>query len=258
MLLLNSFITFLIAPLGTALLAWTVAAVLSLRGRKRSAQVLAVLAFVWLWCWSTPLASHWIRGQLEASYPPLPLAAVPAAQAVVVLGGTMDPSDALRPWPNLGQAADRVWHASRLFASGKAPVVMLSGGSDLTQASEPEALSMRQFMLDLGVPAAALLTEELSRNTRQNAEMSAKLLSERGIHKILLVTSALHMRRAVKLFEQQGLEVHAVATDHEVGTSNGRWPWLPDANSLDGSARAFKEIVAHWTLANQPSSSSSR
>lgn len=248
MLLLNSFVTLLIAPLGTALLTWALAVVLSLRGRKRSAQVLAVLAFMWLWCWSTPLASHWIRGQLEASYPPLPLAAVPAAQAVVVLGGTMDPPDALRPWPNLGQAADRVWHASRLFALGKAPVVLLSGGSDLSKSSQPEALGMRQFMLDLGVPASALLTEEFSRNTRQNAEMSAKLLRERGIQKVLLVTSALHMRRAVQLFEQQGLEVHAVATDHEVGNSNGRLPWLPDANSLDGSARAFKELVAYWAI----------
>ena len=248
MLLLNSFVTLLIAPLGTALLTWALAVVLSLRGRKRSAQVLAVLAFVWLWCWSTALASHWIRGQLEGSYPPLPLAAVPAAQAVVVLGGTMDPPDALRPWPNLGQAADRVWHASRLFASGKAPVVLLSGGSDLSKSSQPEALGMRQFMLDLGVPASALLTEEFSRNTRQNAEMSAKLLRERGIQKVLLVTSALHMRRAVQLFEQQGLEVHAVATDHEVGNSNGRLPWLPDANSRDGSARAFKELVAFWAI----------
>ena len=248
MLLINAFITFLIAPLGTALLAWAVAGVLSLKGHKRLARVLGVWAFVWLWCWSTPLASHWVRGQLEAQYPPLPLAGVPTAQAVVVLGGAMEPPDGVRPWPNLSQGADRVWHASRLFLAGKAPVVLLSGGSDLTEVAQPEALAMRQFMLDLGVPAAALLTEELSRNTRQNAEMSAKLLRERGIQKVLLVTSALHMRRAVKLFEQQGLEVHAVATDHEVGSRNGRLPWLPDANSLDGSARAIKEFVGYWAV----------
>jgi uncharacterized SAM-binding protein YcdF (DUF218 family) len=60
----------------------------------------------------------------------------------------------------------------------------------MTAASQAESLGMRQFMLDLGVPAAALLTEERSRNTRENAEMSAKLLRERGIQKVLLVTSA--------------------------------------------------------------------
>jgi uncharacterized SAM-binding protein YcdF (DUF218 family) len=113
------------------------------------------------------------------------------------MGGAMEPPDAMRPWPNLGAAADRVWHASRLYAAGKAPVVLLSGGSDLTEVAQPEALAMRQFMLDLGVPAAALLTEERSRNTRENSEMSAKLLRERGIQKVLLLTSALHMRLAV-------------------------------------------------------------
>jgi uncharacterized SAM-binding protein YcdF (DUF218 family) len=246
MLLFNQFITFFIAPLGTALLVWALAAALSLKGLKRTARVLAVVAFVWLWCWSTPLASHWLRGQLEALYPPLPLTQVPTAQALVVLGGTMEPPDAVRPWPNLGPGADRVWHASRLYAAGKAPVVLLSGGSDMTAALYAESLGMRQFMLDLGVPAAALLTEERSRNTRENAEMSARLLRERGIQKVLLVTSALHMRRAVKLFEQQGLVVHPVATDHEVGSPNGRMSWLPDANALDGSARAFKEMVGYW------------
>lgn len=246
MLLLNQFATFLIAPLGTALLAWALAAALSLKGLKRSARALALLAFAWLWCWSTPLASHWLRGQLEAQYPPLALTRVPTAQALVVLGGTMQPSDAMRPWPNLESGADRVWHAARLYAAGKAPLVLLSGGSDMTRASQAEAQAMRQFLIDLGVPAAAVVTEEHSRNTRQNAEMSAVLLRERGIHKVLLVTSALHMRRAVKLFEQQGLEVLPVATDHEVGATNGRLSYLPDANALDGSGRAFKEIVGYW------------
>ncbi len=116
----------------------------------------------------------------------------------------------------------------------------------MTAVLYAESLGMRQFMLDLGVPAAALLTEERSRNTRENAEMSARLLRERGIEQVLLVTSALQMRRALHLFEQQGLLVHPVATDHEVGSRKARMNWLPDANALDGSGRAFKEMVAYW------------
>jgi hypothetical protein len=56
------------------------------------------------------------------------------------------------------------------------------------------------------------------------------------------------MRRAVHLFEQQGLLVHPVATDHEVGSPKGRMTWLPDANALDGNARAFKEIAVWCEL----------
>ncbi len=53
------------------------------------------------------------------------------------------------------------------------------------------------------------------------------------------------MRRAVHLFEQQGLVVHPVATDHEVGGPKARFNWLPDAHALDGSGRAFKEMVGY-------------
>ena len=127
-------------------------------------------------------------------------------------------------------------------------MVLLSGGSDMTAALYAESLGMRQFMLDLGVPAAALLTEERSRNTRENAEMSARLLRERGIQKVLLVTSALHLRRALHLFEHQGLLVHPVATD-QGGSPNARMNWLPDAHALDGSGRAFKEMVGYWQQA---------
>jgi uncharacterized SAM-binding protein YcdF (DUF218 family) len=51
---------------------------------------------------------------------------------------------------------------------------------------------MRQFMLALGGPDSALLLEPQSRNTTQNAKYTASLLGERGIERILLVTSALH------------------------------------------------------------------
>lgn len=248
MLLINQFVALLIAPLGTAWLAGVIAIGLVLWGKRRSAGALAAFAFAWLWCWSTPAASHWLRGLLEAEYPAQPLTKVQAADAMVVLGGTMEPPDAMRLWPNLEGGGDRVWHAARLYGAGKAPLIVLSGGSDMGRAAIPEALAMRQLLVDLGVPAAAILTEEQSRNTRENAEMSAVLLRQRGIGKVLLVTSALHMRRAVKTFVKQGIEVVPVATDHEVGAPDDRWRLLPDAKALDGSGRAFKEIVGYWTL----------
>ena len=106
-----------------------------------------------------------------------------------------------------------------------------------------EAEAMRQFMWDLGVPDQALVLENRSRNTSQNAEYSAEILAGQGIHRILLVTSAYHMPRAKGLFEAQGLEVVPVATDHEV-LSRPLWRnLLPETRALDGSSRAIKEIV---------------
>lgn len=107
---------------------------------------------------------------------------------------------------------------------------------------------MAVLMQDFGVPVSALLLEENSRNTRENASFSARLLKERGIGRVLLVTSALHMPRALKLFSEQGLQVEAGPADFESDQGpSGFLAWLPDANALDGSGRAFKELAGLWT-----------
>lgn len=124
---------------------------------------------------------------------------------------------------------------------------VLTGGSDPAHSAASEAEAMRQFMRDLGVPAPALVLENRSRNTSQNAGYSSEILAGQGINRILLVTSAYHMPRARRLFEAQGLEVFPVATDHEV-LSRPLWRnLLPETRALDGSSRAIKETVGRLT-----------
>lgn len=104
-----------------------------------------------------------------------------------MLGGgiTAGPPDGL--YPDLGAAADRVWHAARLFHAGKAPRVILSGGRMAWRGERPsEAAATRQFLTDLGVPAAALLFEDRSRSTRENAQYSAELIRAHGFARVLL------------------------------------------------------------------------
>jgi len=93
------------------------------------------------------------------------------------------------------------------------------------------------------VPDSAMVLETESRNTTENARFTADILQERGIQRILLVTSALHMPRSVALFERQGLEVIPAATDHEVRPEPVWRQWMPSTDALDGSGRAIKEIV---------------
>jgi uncharacterized SAM-binding protein YcdF (DUF218 family) len=145
---------------------------------------------------------------------------------------------------DLKLGADRVWHAARIYRAGKAPLILLSGGSDRDLDTTSEAAAMQVFLRDLGVPDAAMLLEEHSRTTHENAVNSAELLNARGIRRILLVTSALHMRRAVLEFEGQGLTVIPATTDVEaVAMPLTPLRLLPDADALAGSARAFKELA---------------
>jgi uncharacterized SAM-binding protein YcdF (DUF218 family) len=150
---------------------------------------------------------------------------------------------------DLTGGADRVWQAARLYDAGKAPLVLLSGGSDPEYSVMSEAQAMQVFLRDLGVPDSAMLLEQESRNTHQNAENSARLLRQRGFNRILLVTSALHMERALSEFESRGLEVIPAVTDHEAGEPPPiPWRYLPDADSLSASARALKELVGQLVV----------
>ncbi len=79
--------------------------------------------------------------------------------------------------PDMGSAADRVWLAARLYKAGKAPLVLVSGGGDRAVYATSEAQAMRELLLDMGVPDAALVLEEDSRNTRENAVFSARVLA---------------------------------------------------------------------------------
>lgn len=207
-----------------------------------------MLALVWLWLWSMPLTSHWLASQVEDQFPQVPIASVPHAQAMVVLGGAVTPPMTGGTEIDLKAAADRVWYAARLFHAGKAPLVLLSGGGDLERQAFSEARAMAVFIQDLGVPTQALALEETSRNTRENAAFSAALLKVRGIDQILLVTSALHMPRALALFKAQGLQVTPAPTDFEGNKAPppGLLAWLPDADALNCSALAMKELVGLW------------
>ena len=245
MFIISKFVTALISPLGSALLGGLLALVLGIAGRDRLAMLLGVLSLAWLWAWSLPVTSYAIRGHLENQHPAADASALPSAGAIVVLGGGTAPLRYGASYPDLGPASDREWHGARLYLAGKAPLIVLSGGHDPQFAAESSAEAMQTFITALGVPRSDILLEEKSRNTTQNADFTADILARRGINRILLVTSALHMPRSVALFEAQGLEVIPAATDHEVTALPGWRNWLPDTEALDGSSRAIKEIVGH-------------
>jgi len=239
----------MISPLGASLTLGLLAMVFAARRWRRWSIASGALALIWLWLWSLPVCSSLLCGRLEGEFPPRPVQDLPKAQAIVVLGGAISGANAFRPLPDLSGSADRVWHAARLYHAGKAPLVVLSGGSNPASGVQPEAEAMQIFLRDLGVPESAMLLERQSLSTYENAHFTAALLRERGIEKILLITSALHMRRALVHFEEEGLHVIPAATDHVAGGAIGWMDFLPDAAALEGSQRAIKELIGRWKLA---------
>lgn len=239
----------LLSPLGTALLGFVFCGWALWLGRKSAALFFALSAVAWLWLWSLPPVAAGLAAVVEGPYQPRPLADIPGAEAVVVLGGAYSASG-FDPGTGqdveFGEAAERLWFAARLFHAGKAPLILLSGGHDPRLVEFSEAEAMARIAADLDIPDEALLREGASRNTRENARYSASLLRREGIHRILLVTSAAHMRRATVHFAAEGLDVVPVPTDYQAPRLARKPCCLPDGEALAVSGQMFKELVGRW------------
>jgi uncharacterized SAM-binding protein YcdF (DUF218 family) len=248
MLYLDKLLTQLAYPLGFSIVVAVLALVLLIAGRRRSGLLALSAGILWLGLWSIPIVSDALRLSLEGRFGREPVGALPAADAVLVLGGGIRGGPPDWPDPDLGRASDRVWHAARIYHAGKAARVIVSGGS-MPWAGDrrSEADAMLRFLADLGVPPDAILLEGRSRNTRENALFTAEILGAEGIERVLLVTSALHMPRALATFRAAGIDAVPAPTDFEVMSEPAHFiRWLPDAEALSDSTRALKEYVGWW------------
>ncbi len=206
---------------------------------RRAGVALMLAAAGWSALWSVPLASDWLRGRLEERYPVVEEAALPRADAIVVLGGGSHYG-----WLRRSNVSAEDLESSRLAAgarawlAGRAPRIILSGGGD---GASSEARTMARAISRLGVPSSALMLEERSRNTRDNARYTAALAQRHRVRSVLLVTSSLHMPRAIAEFRAAGIDAVAVSVPERATRSNWRERWLPSHSALWRSGRAFKE-----------------
>ncbi len=241
---LAKLVSLLVYPLSQSILLLTLAFFFLLLRATRSAGLLLFLSVGWLWLASTAIFADWLMGTLEDPYRPKALSVSPEADAILVLGGATRGDTHFSSVGDMNQQSDRLLHAVRLFKAGKAPIIVLSGGS--RPGARPEAQLMREILEVMGVPADVIVTEEASRDTYENAVFSRTVLSRRGIDRILLVTSAYHMRRAEAVFKAQGFEVVPSPTDYQRLVAPPLIPrWLPTADDLDRSTRAIHEYVGY-------------
>ena len=143
-----------------------------------------------------------------------------------------------------GDTMARADEAIRLYQNSWAGTLIFSGAAqDKTGPSNAEA--MRRHALERGVPDSAIILEEESATTKQNAKKTRNIFEERGASSVILVTSAYHQRRAGLEFTQSAgknvvVRNHPVATDKQWA---GRWWWLTPTGWYLAVSEFFKVIV---------------
>jgi uncharacterized SAM-binding protein YcdF (DUF218 family) len=217
--------------------------------RKRSSasfqRMFAAALFVLL-IFASPTPSRWMIRSLENQYPDLSIRNCPTSEAIVVLGDTLNLPNAAHPSSGLTIGSDRLLKAFRLYCAGKAPLIAVSGGNNPLLSHAPvghEADEMRAILIEWGVPDSAILVENQSIDTRENALFTRKLLADRGIQHITLVTSAFHMPRAAATFRKVGFGVDPVPADFVTGWNEPvtAFQWIPTSRALLTSSNAIHE-----------------
>jgi uncharacterized SAM-binding protein YcdF (DUF218 family) len=248
MYMINKIVGGCLNPLVIGLVLMAAGCVCAWFRRRRIGMGLSIAAIVWLWLWSTPMMYRWIGVALEREWPVVKAEDAPTADAIVLLGGGMGSNTNVYPYAEMWNGADRVWYAARLYRASKAPIIIPTG------CGEKE--STVPLLLDFGVPDSAILVEDKARNTEENARFVEKILEPRNTQntrkKILLVTSAWHMRRSVLMYRKYapGLEIIPAATDYEATVNTGH-PFCfkdvwPDAELLFRNSYIFKEYLGYW------------
>jgi len=173
---------------------------------------------------------------------PLDLRKAASAQAIVVLGGGLRRNaveyggDTLH-WLSL----ERVRYAALLAHQTRLPVLVTGGR---VYGGRPEAEVMREVLeREYGVPVRWV--EDKSRNTHENALLSAKLLQRDGISRVLVVSHGVDARRARREFSATGLEVIAAPTNIPSGTVDNPIELLPSMGALYGSYFALYELFGN-------------
>jgi uncharacterized SAM-binding protein YcdF (DUF218 family) len=123
-----------------------------------------------------------------------------ALDAIVVLGASLGPDDALSP-----VLAERVVAAAALWRAGGGRLVVATGGIT-AGARRAEADVMADALRTLGV--TDVIAERASRSTLDNARLTRPILEARGVRSLWLVTQPFHGRRGARLFRRAGFDAH--------------------------------------------------
>ena len=237
---INKIVGFLVSPIGGAIAGGVIAAVCARLGRKRMAKWIGGFTVAWLWLWMTPIMTWVVGVPLESEFlvdGKVPLVeSFPEADAIVLLGGSMGIETNLSSYAEMWSGADRVWQAARLYKAGKAQKVIATGNGARD--------STLPLLKDFGVPSECVLFHDAL-----NTEEEAKNVNAMGYERILLVTSAWHMKRARLMFTKYApeIEVACAPADFENSIVTARpfssSDFLPDPGAFMGNSVALREWV---------------
>lgn len=137
---------------------------------------------------------------------------------VLLTGGMIKYTDTHPDRISSGEAADRMIQTFHLYQQGAIKKILITGGetsiANLMVDQSNESINVKRLLIKMGVPARDIFVENKARNTYENALYSSQMLKNYfKKDTIVLITSAMHLRRSILCFENKGFNVRPYATD---------------------------------------------
>jgi uncharacterized SAM-binding protein YcdF (DUF218 family) len=239
MLIFNKLLPLFVLPLGVSLMlmAW---------GTFRRRRGVAIAGLLVLLVSSNPFVGNFLIRWTEQWAERRVAADVPTADAIVVLSAGRVVPPGPSPVSEWGDA-NRFYGGLELFRAARAPLLVFTGAWVSWEPNAPlEGEVLAAFAREDGVPAERILVTGEVGNTADEAREVAALLRARGLAqpRVVLVTSAFHMPRARRQFEQAGVTVEPFPVDFAI--SAGRrltvLDLLPAVSGLSQSQTALREL----------------
>jgi uncharacterized SAM-binding protein YcdF (DUF218 family) len=203
---------------------------------------LLILVAVFIYLVSINPTAELLLNPLERQYSLPSIDEIRQCNAYIILGGgTNEDAPAIdgKGVPE-GDALARVIAGYRLYLIFQKPIIVSGGGSP---GHEPSAVTMKRFLVSLGVNEKHIYTESRSRDTYENARYTKELCGETQFRRVLLITSAYHMRRSMMLFGKFFKDVTPYPTGFRANKTYHAVQFLPDARNMDNVEVAIKEYL---------------
>ncbi|NVK35652.1 MAG: YdcF family protein [Rhodobacteraceae bacterium] len=245
MIYLHKILPLIVSPLGAIFFLLLV----SIIWKKR---VITLVCIAFLTVFSLPVTSGALWKQLEADYPPRPIANVDEKDVVIVLSGMVGGFQTEGTFYPQWSDPDRFFAGLDLIAAGKGRRLLFTGGKVPWSNSPPEGLLLKEKAIAMGISPEIISISGEAENTAQEAQAIKALMAADGIASAVLVTSAFHMPRAVRIFEEAGIDVEPYATDYKAQGSDAVsiLSFVPSAGALQGTSSAVREFIgrAYYAL----------
>jgi uncharacterized SAM-binding protein YcdF (DUF218 family) len=243
MIYINKILPIIISPLGLI----TILLVLGIFRKKMLPSVIGLMILMIL---SLPIVSGQLIKFLEQSYTPTNPNEIVSADTVIVLSGmvkTIEHNNGVQY--EFSDAVDRIFAGIKLLKMGKAQKIILTRGKLPWSIGVPEGEFLAEFIQSQGIDPNRILLTKIVQNTNDEAKAISKMLPKNS--EVILVTSAFHMPRAKKVFQNQNLKVVPYAVDFRSSTKKiDVLDFLPQANAFNDSNFYFREIIgrAYYSL----------